>query len=40
LIATDLAPDALKPELTRDELGAALKGHVLGATSMVARYGH
>ena len=40
LIATDLATGALKPEMTREELGAALTGHVLGATSTVMRYGH
>ena len=38
LIATDLAPDALQPGLSRDELIAALNGHALGATSFVARY--
>jgi hypothetical protein len=26
--------------LTRDELGAALTGHIKGATSIVTRYGH
>ena len=40
LLATDLVPGNLKPGLTRDELAAALKGHVLGQTSLVARYGH
>jgi Raf kinase inhibitor-like YbhB/YbcL family protein len=40
LIATDLVPGNLKPGLTRDELGAALQGHVKGQTSLVARYGH
>jgi Raf kinase inhibitor-like YbhB/YbcL family protein len=40
LIATDMEPGALKPDMTRDELGAALTGHSLGATSIVTRYGH
>lgn len=40
LIATDLEPGTLPSGLTRNELGEALKGHVLGATSLVARYGH
>jgi Raf kinase inhibitor-like YbhB/YbcL family protein len=40
LVATDLAPDALAPGLTRDELAAALKGHVLGTTGLMSRYGH
>lgn len=40
VIATDLAPGNLKDGLTRDELGAALAGHVKGQTNLVARYGH
>jgi Raf kinase inhibitor-like YbhB/YbcL family protein len=40
LIATDVEPGGLKPDMTRDELGAALTGHTLGATSIVTRYGH
>jgi Raf kinase inhibitor-like YbhB/YbcL family protein len=40
LVATDLAAGSLKPEMTRDDLGAALTGHILGATSIVTRYGH
>jgi hypothetical protein len=40
LIATDLAPGALNAGLNRDELGAALNGHLLGATGLVSRYGH
>jgi Raf kinase inhibitor-like YbhB/YbcL family protein len=40
LVATDLEAGGLKPDMTRDELGAALTGHVLGATSIVTRYGH
>ncbi len=38
MIATDLEPTALKPGLTRQELLAALKGHALGAASMVLRF--
>lgn len=38
LIATDLAPDALAPGLTRTALLEALSGHALAATSTVARY--
>ena len=37
--ALDLAPDALPAGLTRDGLQAALKDHVLAATSIVLRYG-
>lgn len=40
LMATDLAPDALLPGLTRDELAEALKGHILDRTTLVLRYGH
>lgn len=36
--ALDLAPDALPAGLTRDALLAALKDHVLAATSIVLRY--
>jgi Raf kinase inhibitor-like YbhB/YbcL family protein len=39
LIATDLAPDALKPGLTREELFAALKDHALGAAGIVGLFG-
>jgi len=39
VIATDLDPGALPAGLTRDELMAALKGHGLGASSVVGRYG-
>jgi Raf kinase inhibitor-like YbhB/YbcL family protein len=39
MMATDLAPDALAPGLTRDELAAALKGHILDRTTLVLRYG-
>lgn len=37
--ALDLAPDALESGLTRAALLAALKGHVLRASSIVGRYG-
>jgi Raf kinase inhibitor-like YbhB/YbcL family protein len=40
LIATDLAPDALPPGLTREEVLKRLDGHTLAATSLVARSGH
>jgi Raf kinase inhibitor-like YbhB/YbcL family protein len=40
LIATDLAPGTLNAGMTRDELGAALSGHSLGATGLISRYGH
>ncbi|CAB3647872.1 hypothetical protein LMG22037_00763 [Paraburkholderia phenoliruptrix] len=37
--ALDLAPDALPAGLTRDALLAAIKDHVIAATSTVLRYG-
>jgi phosphatidylethanolamine-binding protein (PEBP) family uncharacterized protein len=37
--ALDLPPDALPAGLTRDALHAAIKDHVLAATSTVLRYG-
>ncbi|RKR37190.1 hypothetical protein B0G82_5259 [Paraburkholderia sp. BL17N1] len=37
--ALDLPPDALPPGLTRDALLAAIKDHVIAATSTVLRYG-
>jgi Raf kinase inhibitor-like YbhB/YbcL family protein len=40
LIATDLDPKALQPGLTRDELAAALKGHVKGSAGLVTRFKH
>ena len=42
LMATDLDPKdpALKPGLTRDELLAALKGHVKGTAGMILRFKH
>jgi Raf kinase inhibitor-like YbhB/YbcL family protein len=39
LMATDLAPGTLNAGLTRDELAAALKGHIVGCTTLVQRYG-
>jgi Raf kinase inhibitor-like YbhB/YbcL family protein len=39
LIATDLDPKALQPGLTRDELIAALKGHVKGTTGIIGLFG-
>jgi Raf kinase inhibitor-like YbhB/YbcL family protein len=38
LIATDLAPDALPPGLTRDELLQKLRGHALAPASIVGKY--
>jgi Raf kinase inhibitor-like YbhB/YbcL family protein len=38
VIATDLAPDALKPGLSRDELVKELRGHALVPASIVGRY--
>lgn len=38
MIATDLEPKALKSGLTRQELLGQLKGHALGAASMVLRF--
>ncbi|RKE37382.1 hypothetical protein B0G76_3631 [Paraburkholderia sp. BL23I1N1] len=39
IYALDLPPDALPAGLTRDALQAAMKNHVLAATSTVLRYG-
>ena len=39
IVATDLEPGALKPGLTRDEVYAAIKGHALGGTTIVGKYG-
>jgi Raf kinase inhibitor-like YbhB/YbcL family protein len=36
--ALDLAPGTLAPGLTRDELFAAIRGHILAAISIVGRY--
>jgi Raf kinase inhibitor-like YbhB/YbcL family protein len=38
LIATDIAPGALRPGMDASELRAALRGHTLAATSFVANY--
>jgi len=38
VVASDLAPGALPPGLTRDALFAALKGHALGGQSVVGLY--
>jgi len=42
VIATDLDPQApeLKPGMTRDELLAALKGHVKGTAGLILRFKH
>ena len=42
LMATDLDPKApeLKPGMTRDELLAALKGHVKGTAGLILRFKH
>ncbi|MGO9787760.1 MAG: YbhB/YbcL family Raf kinase inhibitor-like protein [Stellaceae bacterium] len=40
VVATDLAPDALKPGLTRADFLAALKGHALASSSFIGRYAH
>jgi Raf kinase inhibitor-like YbhB/YbcL family protein len=40
VIATDLAPDALQPGLSRDAFLAALKGHALASSSHIGRYAH
>jgi Raf kinase inhibitor-like YbhB/YbcL family protein len=37
LIATDIAPGTLKAGMNRDDLLAALQGHALGVTTLVAR---
>ncbi len=39
VLATDLAPNALAPGLTRGALTAALEGHTLAGSSVIARYG-
>lgn len=39
VLATDLAPQALPPALTREGLTEALKGHTLAGSSIVVRYG-
>ena len=40
VIATDLAPDALPPGLTREELLAKLQGHAKGAAGLVGLFQH
>jgi Raf kinase inhibitor-like YbhB/YbcL family protein len=40
LIATDLDPKALQPGLTREELTAALNGHVKGSAGLILRFRH
>ena len=40
IIATDLDPTALQPGMTRDELLAALKGHVKGTAGLIVRFRH
>ncbi len=40
LLATDVAPGSMQAGMTKDELAKSLEGHVLGATTMVARFGH
>ena len=38
VVATDLDPGALKPDMSRDQVYAAIKGHTLGGASIVGRY--
>ena len=38
VVATDLEPGALKPGMTRDEVYVAIKGHAVGASSIIGRY--
>jgi len=40
LIATDLDPKVLQPGMTREELAAAIQGHVKGAAGLVTRFRH
>jgi Raf kinase inhibitor-like YbhB/YbcL family protein len=40
IVATDLDPKALAPGLTREELAAALKGHVKGSAGLIGRFRH
>src|SRR6516164_1050432 len=40
IIATDLDPKALQPDMTRAELAAALKDHVKGSAGLVTRFRH
>ena len=38
VVATDLEPGALKPNMTRDEVYAAIKGHALSGQSIIGKY--
>lgn len=40
LIATSLAPDALKPGLTQPQLLESIGSNALGATGLIGRFGH
>ncbi|WP_261640704.1 YbhB/YbcL family Raf kinase inhibitor-like protein [Erwinia mallotivora] len=40
LIATDLAVDTLQPGLSREQLLGQLKGHALGASGLIGRFGN
>ncbi len=40
LIATDLDPKALPPGLNREQLAAALKGHIKGSAGLITRFKH
>jgi Raf kinase inhibitor-like YbhB/YbcL family protein len=40
LVATDLDPKALQPDMTREELTTALKDHVKGSAGLIGRFKH
>jgi Raf kinase inhibitor-like YbhB/YbcL family protein len=40
LVANDLDPKALQPDMTRDELATALKDHVKGSAGLIGRFKH
>jgi phosphatidylethanolamine-binding protein (PEBP) family uncharacterized protein len=40
IVATDLDPKALQPDMTREELAAALNDHVKGSAGLVIRFRH
>ena len=40
LVATDLDPKALQPDMTREELATALKDHVKGSAGLIGRFKH
>ncbi len=40
IVAPDLDPKALQPGLIREELAAALKGHVKGSAGLIGRFRH